>query len=162
MAFTNMTTITITQDALDSIMTRLSALETENTKLKARVDCEFDDDEDAEMDFWNKTDECNWTSLRFAAKLVVGCDSADMGMFGDVKMLSESVTELHKEVTELREHLSFADRGELHVRGQWVPALKDVRAWCAKKYGSQWWSDDKDARKKEARLALVRKHTVSL
>ena len=96
-----MTTITITQDALDSIMTRLSALETENTKLKARVDYEFDHDEDQEMDFWNNTNECDWNSLRFAAKLVVGYDSADMGMFGDVKELWNLYHKMDKKVAQL-------------------------------------------------------------
>ena len=31
----------------------------------------------------------------------------------------------------------------------------DVRAWCRKKYGSDWWqTEDKADRKKEARKAL--------
>jgi hypothetical protein len=31
---------------------------------------------------------------------------------------------------------------------------KDVRAWCRKKYGNEWWKEDKDTRKGEAKKAL--------
>ena len=31
---------------------------------------------------------------------------------------------------------------------------KDVRVWCRKKYGKDWWKENKDERKKEAQNSL--------
>ena len=43
----------------------------------------------------------------------------------------------------------------------WRPSLNEVRDWCHKKYGKQWWMDDKKERKKEAQLALIESHNAS-